>query len=101
MIINILIFLKKLKTKLIVCFRILFGNENHWLIIWMNEQALSDLIEEKAFDVRVSYHGMQPYNYKSLIQNMSNSIDDVDMICDKAQYESDALEYKKPNTHTI
>jgi hypothetical protein len=89
--------MRKLKYRLIACYRILFCKYKHWAILWLSEEDLSNLIEEKPFNVDITYHGLQPYNYKSLIKNIADSYDEIELICDKAKYEADAINYKNKN----
>lgn len=87
--------MKKLKYRIFACFKILFGREKHWMIVRLDDDNLVRLIKDETFECSITYHGMQPYNYKSLIRYLSNSIDDIELICDKAKYEADSIEYKK------
>jgi len=79
---------------LISCYRILFGKHKHLVILWLSKEDLYNLIEEKPFNIDITYHGLQPYNYKSLIKNIAESYDEIELICDKAKYEADAINYK-------
>lgn len=81
------------KTRLIAVWRILFSEKReHWLLISMDKPNLRLFLQDKEFDVVLTYAGLHDYNQRQLIKKISNSIDPDDLILEKALFEAKALE---------
>lgn len=86
--------MKKLMIRLKVCFRILTMKDRHWFVYAIDEQNLIELIKGADFNVSVMYHGLQTYQVKLIIKAISDSIDDIDMILAKADFEANCQLWK-------
>lgn len=89
--------MKKLKIKLEVIYKILTGKYKHFVIFNVDEKNLVKLLKGEDFDVDGKYYGLRHYCYLSMIKCLSNTIDENDMVCEKAHFESSATELKKKN----
>ena len=85
--------MRRIKTKLIICYKVLFRHK-HCVVLNLDDDNLVNLLTDKETDINVIYFGMQPYIYNKMIKDMASEIDDVDMICAKAEFEAKALEKK-------
>lgn len=83
----------KLKIRLLVCWRILFSKRyKHWIIIDIDDINLIRLVTDKKFNVGTMWHGTQPYINQKMIKRLAEQTDEIDMILNKATFESKALD---------
>ena len=87
--------MKKLKIKLEVIYKIIIGKYKHFVIINVDDKNLVKLSKGEDFNVNGKYYGLSHYCYLSMIKCLSNNIDEIDMICEKAHDEAYATEIKK------
>lgn len=83
--------MKKLWIRLRTCYEILFLKKRHWVFINVDRENLIKMLKEEEFTVSMNYHGLQPYNIFCIVKMIAEKKDDIDMICDKAEFEADAI----------
>lgn len=87
-------YFKNLKNRLKVCWRILFGKYNHYVIINVNNDDFDNFTRGYAYDIDFHYMGMNNYLSWSLVKEISTIKSDTDMILDKI-LEDAKMEYEK------
>ena len=87
--------MKKFLVRLKVAFRILFNLDKHWMYFHMNREEFTSLIEEKEVLFSAMYHGMQKYNLLFFLSKVSDRIDFVELVEEKARFEANVDEWIK------
>lgn len=85
--------MRKFKVRMFVIYHLLFKKWKHWTIITINDDSLIKFLKDKDYDIGIALHGMPSYVFYSIIKSISNTKSDVDMICEKANFEASAEEY--------
>tara|TARA_R100001530_G_scaffold136174_1_gene115599 strand:+ start:344 stop:592 length:249 start_codon:yes stop_codon:yes gene_type:complete len=80
--------MKKLAIRLNAAIKILFSS--HWVILRVEQNDLGNMLLEEDYDIKILFHGLQPYGVWRIIKDMANEKDDLDMLLDKAQFEAEA-----------
>lgn len=89
------VYLMKLKIRIKACYRILTRKYDHWVILNLDDDNFTKLLNGDPFETTGVYHGIQPYIYHKMIKQVSASKDDIELALDKAQFEADATMYKR------
>lgn len=89
--------MKKLKSKLIIIWRILFGQYNHFVILNISNKDLINLFERKDCAIDMEYIGLRSYPAHKLVHIVSSFKDDIDMELDRTQFEMEGLLFKIEN----
>ena len=87
----------KLKAKWRIIFGILSGKYKHGFLVTIDRNNLKSLIENKDFDVKINFFGLQGFLVTKMIQSISNSKRDTDVMLEEMHYESQFEEWKKKN----
>lgn len=81
--------LKKIKIKLSVVWNIIF-KWDHFFILNLDERNLKKMLREQDFDMDSMYHGLQHYNVMYIMNQIGNSIDQDEMVLQKARFQAKA-----------
>lgn len=88
--------MKKFLIRIRTCYYILSRKYDNWFIVNVDKDNLIKILrDENTFDADLNYHGLRPYVVSRIIKMLSNAKDEVEMICDKANFEAEAQEFKK------
>jgi len=89
------VWFNKFKIRIKVCWRILTRKYNHWIILNLDDDNIVKLLKDEDFDLDGQYHGLQPYVCNRMIQQYASNLDEVDMICQKAEFQANAELHSK------
>lgn len=83
--------IRKLRTRIKVCYSILFGKNTSWMLIALKDKKdLENLIFDNDVDIKIIFEGLQKYNTMQLMKLMGDNIEEVDLILNKAHFEASA-----------
>jgi hypothetical protein len=71
------------------CWYILTGKYKHWYITNIDDENFKKFFKNQRYELDITYLGIRPYIFKRIIKNYARSIDDVDMILGKAQFDAE------------
>jgi len=71
------------------CWYILTGKYKHWYLTHIDDENLKVFFKKGQYEIEVVYHGIRPYIFKTLVKHYAKSIDDVDMILEKATFDAE------------
>ena len=75
----------KAKSNLIL--KIIFGKYNHFLIINIEKDNLEKMLKGEDYIVVSQYYGLRNYLYWKIIKQLSSTVSEIDMVCEKANFE--------------
>ena len=88
--------LKKIwKLKIKACYYILSGKYKHFVILNIDRENMIKVLEDETFNMDILYSQINQYVYTKMIKMFSDSHNDIDMVCAKAEFEADAIDYKR------
>jgi hypothetical protein len=85
----------KFWVRLGVALRILFNRDKHWMYIYMNKEEFIELLKEEPVKFSVLYHGMQKYNLLLFLSKVSDRVEFVELVEEKARFEAEMDEWIK------
>lgn len=96
------VYWKKFKIRMHTIKLILSRKNDHWVLFYFDEEALTNLLSEGLLskevgdiDIKFNCHGMQKFVVHLLIRKLAQSQDDIEFMLDKATFEAEAEEYFK------
>ena len=87
--------LSSYKYKFMAVYRLLKPSTEHWFFVNIPEKELMKSFQRKAYEPLIIMGGLQEYNIKRIIKDLSNDIDDIDLMLGKAHFEAKAYELAK------
>lgn len=87
---------KKLKIRLVTCYRILFRKYDHWAVVSIDKGNLGKLLNDENFSAHITHHGTQHYVTMKMIKKVGEVFTWQNMTLEKAKFQYEAEEaYKK------
>lgn len=75
-------------ARLKMCRIVFSGQWEHWIILNVDKQNLLHLLKSEPYQIKSYFYGVKPFIYFKMVEDFANTIDEVEMLCDQAAFES-------------